>query len=439
MMKALILDGSPENDGTGDRLRRVMTAELLQRGWQVEHILLREKKIGPCAGDFYCWVRRPGVCNIDDDNRQLAAAVVNSDLMVWLTPVTFGGYSSVLKGVVDHLIQNISPYFTRLAGETHHRRRYARYPDFLLAGWQETPDERAEAVFRFLGYRNTLNFYARRSVCGVALAAQADVELHSLVDSWLQSLEAGAQISGVSLPEQILAPESTMPPRRALLLVGSPQGRSSTSHALGTYLMEQLAAHSVVTDTILIHPALRQPEKMQALFQTLTEADLAVLAFPLYVDSLPAPAIALLEQVAAQLPTLRTTPLRFAAITNCGYPESHHGVAALAVCEQFAHQVGCGWAGGLSLGAGPGLVHRTPIHELGRNAIPVRLALDPAAEALAEGTPIPRTVQAIWARSVIPAWLYRLVGNLGWKPQAKKYAAEKQLQHRPYTEPDRAE
>jgi len=430
MMKALLLNGSDANDLTGQRLQQALEAALQARGWQVESVLLREKKIAPCAGDFFCWVRTPGVCNFDDDNRQIAASIVNSDLVIDLTPVTFGGYSALLKRAVDHLIQNISPYFTRLAGETHHRRRYARYPDFLLAGWQAAPDPQAEGIFRHLAHRNTLNFYARRSVCGVALSTQSDAELRAQADAWLQALEAGAQIPATALPQPPLAPAAAVPPRRAVLLVGSPRGRGSSSHALGSYLMEQLAARSVQTDTILIYPALNQPEKMQALLQTLAEADLAVLAFPLYVDSLPAPVITLLEQVAARQPK----PLRFAAITNCGYPESQHGANALAVCGQFAQQVGFGWAGGLTLGAGPGLVHGTPLNELDGRAIPVKLALDQAAEALAKGEAIPPTAQAIWNRPVIPAGLYRLMGNLGWKPQASKYSAVKHLRRKPYTE-----
>ena len=72
-MKMIILDGSREDDRS------------------VEHILLRDKKIGNCAGDFFCWVRSPGACNVDDDNREIANCIANSDLVVYLTPVTFGG------------------------------------------------------------------------------------------------------------------------------------------------------------------------------------------------------------------------------------------------------------------------------------------------------------------------------------------------------------
>lgn len=110
-MKAILLDGSSAHDSTGDRVRTALTVQLQARGWDLEHVVLREKKIGNCAGDFFCWIRSPGVCNTNDDNRAIAAAIIASDLMVYLTPVAFGGYSSTLKRMVDHQIQNIAPFF----------------------------------------------------------------------------------------------------------------------------------------------------------------------------------------------------------------------------------------------------------------------------------------------------------------------------------------
>ena len=71
--------------------------------------------------------------------------------MVYLTKVTFGGYSSALKRMVDHQIQNISPFFAmKVAGETHHQKRYEKYPDFLAVGWTDALDPQAEAVFQHL-------------------------------------------------------------------------------------------------------------------------------------------------------------------------------------------------------------------------------------------------------------------------------------------------
>ena len=298
-MKAILLDGSLENDLTGERVCAELTAQLQSQGWQVQHVLLRQQKIGNCAGDFFCWIRNPGMCNVDDDNRIIAEAVVNSDLMVYLTPVTFGGYSSALKQMVDHQIQNISPFFARLQGETHHAKRYTRYPNFLAVGWLDAPDPRAETIFRYLVQRNAINFYAQKSYCALVFAGLPDAELKAQTSVWLESLAHAAAPAVPGLLKVASLPAETLPaPRRVLLLVGSPRTHKSTSHALGSYLLDQMAARGVQTDIIHIYTVLKSPEKMRLLLEKLDAADLAVLAFPLYVDSLPAPVILLLERIA---------------------------------------------------------------------------------------------------------------------------------------------
>jgi multimeric flavodoxin WrbA len=124
-MKALILDGSHPNDPTAARATAIAEQKLQARGYEVE-IILREQKIGNCAGDFFCWIRKPGQCNTDDDNRLIAQKFIQSDLALLLTPVAFGGYASPLKRAVDHFLPNILPFFARIKGETHHQPRYQK-------------------------------------------------------------------------------------------------------------------------------------------------------------------------------------------------------------------------------------------------------------------------------------------------------------------------
>jgi multimeric flavodoxin WrbA len=432
-MKAIILDGSQANDITGVRVRVAVISKLQTQGYEVEHLLLREKKIGNCAGDFFCWVRNPGMCNTDDDNREIAESIVHSDLLVYLTPVTFGGYSSTLKKAVDHQVQNVLPFFALLNGETHHQKRYRKYPDLLAIGWQEQANAQAEAVFRHLAQRNALNMHAKNAASGVVLAGQTDGEMRAAVQNWLNDIHNGVRPQAEKLP--LTAPTSfgATPIRRALLLVGSPRTRKSTSNSLGGYLFERLGKQSIQTETIYLHTILRTPEKMKALFDALDQADLVLLAFPLYVDSLPAPVIEALERIAAQRAGQMTRKL-FAAISNCGFPEAYHNDPALAICETFARQAGFTWAGSLSLGAGEGMVHGTPLNEMDGRVISLKKALDLAAEALAQGEAIPQAAQDFIAKPFIPAWLYRLSGVHGWKQQAKRWGAEKLLKRQPYAE-----
>lgn len=430
-MKALILNGSLSPDATAEVVSTALCDQLQARGWEREHILLRDQKIGNCAGDFFCWIRNPGMCNTNDDNRAIAAKVVQCDLLIWLTPVTFGGYSAVLKRMVDHLIQNISPFFTHIDGEVHHQRRYPRYPQLLVVGWMDAPDAVGEAIFRNLARRNALNMYAPTTVCDVVIGTSVATELSTQVNGWL---DAGA--NGVSSPVPALPPLPTgplapnAPTRRALLLVGSPRTTTSTSSALGGYLLEQLAGHQVETQTIQLYTHLGTAAKRQVLFDALDSADLIVLAFPLYIDSLPAPVIAALDLIVTQRAGKRTNQ-RMVAISNCGFPEAHHCDTALAICAHFAQQAGLPWAGGLALGEG-GMISGAPLPSLGGRTRLARQALAMTAAALATGQAVPRAAADLLAKPSIPAWLYLLVAGFSWRLQARPFNAQKQLRQAPY-------
>jgi hypothetical protein len=88
--------------------------------------------------------------------------------------------------------------------------------------------------------------------------------------------------------------------------------------------------------------------------------------------------------------------------------------------------------GGLSLGAGEGIVHGVPLNELDGRAIPLKKALDLASEALANGHPIPQSARDLLAQPIIPSWMYTLQGTFGWRRFAKQYGMEKNLKRQPY-------
>jgi multimeric flavodoxin WrbA len=434
-MRTLILDGSWANDPVAAQVRAALDGQITARGWDADHLLLREQKIGNCAGDFFCWVKTPGVCMTNDANRQIAAAMVRSDLLIYLTPVTFGGYSSALKRVVDHQIQNLSPYFTTINAETHHQRRYQRYPAMLVIGWLDGPDATSEAVFGHLAQRNALNMHAPTTVCGTLYARQSTDEIAAQVASWISAVEGGASSRLPDLPDERIAPATTTPLRRALLLVGSPRTDKSSSAALGEYLLGQLERRGVAGQRLQIYTALGSATRMDELLAALDAADLALLSFPLYIDSLPGPVVAALEQIAARRGG-RSGDQRMAAIANCGFPEAHHNLNALAICEIFARQAGFAWAGSLALGQGAGMIDGQRLERLGLHIAPVRRALGMAAEGLALGGAIPLEASELMARPIIPSWLYTLVGGLSWGNIARRYAAQRTLDQQPYKQAD---
>ena len=117
-MRAVVLNGArtedaPEDD-TVNLLSEVITSELQRSGFEVDNIVLREKRIASCTGCFGCWLRTPGKCLIDDDGRKVAEKAIQSNLLVYLTPVTFGGYSSELKKALDRMAcSNLLPFLKK--------------------------------------------------------------------------------------------------------------------------------------------------------------------------------------------------------------------------------------------------------------------------------------------------------------------------------------
>ena len=119
-----------------------------------------------------CWTQTPGVCTTDDAARGVARDMVGADLLVLLSPVTFGGYSSALKKVVDRSIGNVSPFFTEIMGETHHPARYDRAARVVTVGVQEMRDDEAQVVFRTVAARNAVNFHAPAAASGVVVSSE---------------------------------------------------------------------------------------------------------------------------------------------------------------------------------------------------------------------------------------------------------------------------
>ena len=431
-MKALILDGSSKADPTAESVYLALEAESLERGWEVEHVLLREQKIGSCAGDYVCWIRTPGVCNIDDDNRRIARAAANSDLLVFLTPVTFGGYSSTLKRAVDHLMQNSLPFFKLVEGEIHHPQRYEQPPNLLVIGWMDAPQPELEDIFHCLVRRNAIAKQVKVSVSGVVYLNQAADSLARAVKGWVSAVAGGVSSPIRELPALPPAPFANSPIHSGLLLSGSPRGRKSSSQALGGYLLEQLNAGGIQVETVQLYQALGSPERIQALLDQIDSHDLTVLAFPLYIDSLPGPVTRALELIAAHRTANPVRWASFAAVVNSGFPEASQSKVALAICAAFARQAGFNWAGGLALGAGEAIIHGKPLNEMGRGANSIRAALELAAESLAKGEVIPAEAVTLMAKPRIPKPFFILAGGISWKLRARKFGAANSLLAQPY-------
>jgi multimeric flavodoxin WrbA len=190
-MQAIVLNGMSPDDQVTESVYRLMINALESRGWQITSFDLYDMEVTPCGGCFGCWIQTPGRC-LSSQTDEIARTLIQSDVAVYVTPVTFGGYSSELKKVVDHMIGLILPQFRQVAGETHHQPRYSRYPSLLAVGTLTQPDPESEGIFVKLVERNGINMAAPAWAAGVITQGQDEESARTVIEGLLAEMEVTA-------------------------------------------------------------------------------------------------------------------------------------------------------------------------------------------------------------------------------------------------------
>jgi multimeric flavodoxin WrbA len=166
-MDYVILNGMNENDSFIHEINDTIVEKLTKQDLQGESVHLYDKDIKPCLGCFKCWVETPGICVIDDYGRESAKKMIQSEYMFYLTPIRYGGYSAELKKALDRSLPLLSPFFRVFHEEIHHEQRYDKYPNMIVYGILDEPNEEQEEIFTELTKRNSLNNFAEKYSCQI--------------------------------------------------------------------------------------------------------------------------------------------------------------------------------------------------------------------------------------------------------------------------------
>ncbi len=122
------------------------------------------------------------------------------------------------------------PFFTKIDGEVHHKARYKHLPSLIGIGILPGPEEESEQIFAKLVERNAINIHSPSVQSAVYYLSQ----------------DRGQIVEGL----QIHFEEHYKMSLHATLLIGSPRGPQSTSHALGTYLLDRLKERGMSVNKI---------------------------------------------------------------------------------------------------------------------------------------------------------------------------------------------
>ncbi len=158
-MKITAFNGSMRGEKS---ITSLMLREFLQgaqdAGAETEHVILVKLKINSCRGCLNCWLKTPGACVQKDDVQPLLKKYMESDIVVFATPVYVENVTGLMKNFIDRLIPITDPRFEMGEhGETRHYKRYDKYPGIVAMSNSGFVEQTAFDVLRLMFKRVALS------------------------------------------------------------------------------------------------------------------------------------------------------------------------------------------------------------------------------------------------------------------------------------------
>jgi multimeric flavodoxin WrbA len=335
-MDITILNGNPELSGF-DTYLATLASSLAGKGHTVTQLELRELPLRYCIGCWDCWVKTPGVCSIQDASVEMDRAVINADFVLWAAPLKMGFPSQLLKMAMDKHIPLIHPYIEVAYGESHHLRRYARYPRLgLLLEREASTDDSDLRIVRDIFCRTAINLKTR---------LEFSLTIETPIEEVVQRITTRRQ--WLPLPERLAPTQGTrsQPPAQLTLFNGSPRGRKGNT----PIMLEQVAAgfgRPVETYHLV---RIKETDKI---VQAFAKAEFALIGFPLYTDAMPGVVKHFIEALEPLVGREHNPPLGF--LVQSGFPEGLHSRFVERYLEKLAARLGSLYLGTIVKGGGEG-------------------------------------------------------------------------------------
>ena len=142
-MRILALNSSPRTGGQSktELMLNHLVEGMRHAGAHVEVINLHKKNINNCIGCFTCWTKTPGRCiHKDDMTGELFGKWLESDMVVYATPLYNYGVNATLKVFMERTIPSMEPFFEVQDGRMFHPLR-SKTPAVVMLSVAGMPDE----------------------------------------------------------------------------------------------------------------------------------------------------------------------------------------------------------------------------------------------------------------------------------------------------------
>jgi putative sterol carrier protein/FMN-dependent NADH-azoreductase len=207
VMKVLALNSSPRGEGQSktELMLKHLVAGMLEAGAEVEVVRLRNKKVKDCIGCFTCWTKTPGLCiHKDDMTKELFPKWLQSDLVVYATPLYHFTVNAVMKAFIERTLPVVQPFFVESEGSTKHPLR-AKHPAVVMLSVAGLPED---SVFDQLS--SWTNFVFRKSLVAQIYRAGAEIMISqpALAEKVAEILEATKQAGREVVRSMKVSPET---------------------------------------------------------------------------------------------------------------------------------------------------------------------------------------------------------------------------------------
>lgn len=98
-MKIILLEGSPNKNGSSNLLADCFRQGAEEAGHSVEIVDVAHADIHPCTGCIRCGYEGP--CVQKDDVEAIRRKILDADMLVFVTPLYYYGMSAQLKAMID--------------------------------------------------------------------------------------------------------------------------------------------------------------------------------------------------------------------------------------------------------------------------------------------------------------------------------------------------
>lgn len=109
-------------------------------------------KAAPCQGCFQCWTRNAGYCIYADKFQHSGAVIGNSENIVIVSKICYGGYSPSVKRFLDRSISDSLPFLTFRKGKTYHINRYKIRRNLTVYFYGECSSFEQETAAEYVAY-----------------------------------------------------------------------------------------------------------------------------------------------------------------------------------------------------------------------------------------------------------------------------------------------